>query len=196
MNIARHLRRATRTLPLVLSVALLAPLVTVSAAAEPAKVTTSEWRIHKPSTAFRDLPKLLPKEQTGFDAGIGQLEFVCLKSTFYLLLVQPSVKLRDSEPGGISVPATSPAAPGPLTFRNLYKEKSPLSRSLDLDADIHYAEISPALLASIAEASDLKLTLADRTYAITLSDLGPRLGSFRRFCEKGVVENPAHFDRP
>lgn len=196
MKIARHIGSATRALALVLAVTVLAPLPAVIAAAEPVKVTTSDWRIHKPSRAFKYLPKLLPEEQTGFDAGIGQFEFVCLKSAFYLLLVQPSVKLRDTEPGGISVPATSPAAPGPLIFRNLYKARSPLSRSLDLDADVHYAEISTALLAAIAEASDLKLTLADRSYAITLSNLGSRLGSFRRFCENGGVENPAHFNRP
>jgi hypothetical protein len=39
------------------------------------------------------------------------------------------------------------------------------------------------------------LTLAGRSYVINLSDLGSRLGTFQRFCENGVVENPAHFER-
>lgn len=194
MKTARYIGSATNALPLILAIAVLAPPPTAGAAVEPVKITTSDWRISKPSRAFRDLPKLLPKEQTGFDAGIGQIELVCLKSTYYLLLVQPAVKLRDGEPGQISAPASSPAAPAPLTFRNLYKGKSLLSRSLDLDADIYYAEIGATLLASIAGSGDLKLTLADQSYTITLSDLGSRLGSFRQFCEKGVVENPAHFD--
>jgi hypothetical protein len=97
---------------------------------------------------YKDLPALLPKQQdSGVEAGIGLLEFVCMKSNYFVLLVQPSVKLRDSEPGMISARAANTAsgsAPVPLTFRNLYKTKSVLSRSLNWDADIHYAEITPA----------------------------------------------------
>jgi hypothetical protein len=169
------------------------------AAAETAKIATSGWYIHKPSKQFKDLPALLPKEQNGFEAGIGLIEFVCLNSTYYVLLVQPSVKLRDIEPGAISVRAASAsnaAAPITLPFRSLYKMKSLLSRSLNWDADIHYAEVNPALLASIETASDLELALAGQSYTIALSDIGSRLGSFQRFCEKGVIENPAHFEKP
>ncbi len=171
----------------------------VAPAAEAVKVTTGGWQIHKPSKEYKDLPALLPKQQdSGVEAGIGLLEFVCMKSNYFVLLVQPSVKLRDSEPGMISARAANTAsgsAPVPLTFRNLYKTKSVLSRSLNWDADIHYAEIGAPLLASIKAAGDLDLTLAGRSYVINLSDLGSRLGTFQRFCENGVVENPAHFER-
>jgi hypothetical protein len=139
----------------------------------------------------------LPKEDNGFNAGIGKLDFVCLKSNYYMLLVQPSVKLRDTESGRISVlVANTPDRNTPilLTFRNLYKTKTLLSRSLDWDADIHYAEVGAALLASIKVAGDLELTLADRSYAISVSDFGSRMGSFQRFCENGVVADPAHFE--
>lgn len=166
-------------------------------AEEPAKIATSGWYIHKPSKQYKDLPALLPKEQNGFDAGIGQIEFVCMKSDYYLLLVQPSLKWRDTEPGMISVRAANApdgTPPVPLTFRNLYKTRTVLSRSLNWDADIHYAEVDATLLASIKAAGDLELTLAGQRYAITLSDLGSQLGSFQRFCEKGVVEKPAHFE--
>lgn len=168
------------------------------AAAETVTVTTGSWLIHKPSKEYKDLPALLPKQQdSGSESGIGLFEFVCMKSNYYVLLVQPSVILRDTEPAVISVRAAeaASAAPVALTFRNLYKTKPPLSRSMDWDADIHYAEIGPALLASIRTAGELQLTLADRSYAIALADLGLRLGSFQLFCEKGVVENPAHFER-
>lgn len=168
-------------------------------AAETVKVTTGGWQIHKPSKAYKDLPALLPKQrELATETGIGLLEFVCLKSNYYMLPVRPSVKLRDTEPGLIALRAANPAsgsAPIALTLRNLYKTNSLLSRSLDWDADIHYAEIGVPLLASIKAASDLQLTLAGRSYAVDLSDLGSRLGSFRRFCESGVVENPAHFEQ-
>jgi hypothetical protein len=171
----------------------------VAPAAEAVKVTTGGWQIHKPSKAYKDLPALLPKQQDSLvEAGIGVLEFVCAKSSYYVLLVQPSAKLRDAEPGMIAPRAAntaSGAAPASLTFRNLYKTKSLLSRSLNWDADIHYAEIGAPLLASIKSASSLDLTLAGRSYAINLSDLGARWESFQRFCESGVVGNPAHFER-
>lgn len=163
------------------------------------KVATDGWQLHKPSKEYKDLPALLPKQQeSGVKAGIGLLEFVCLKSSYYMLLVQPWVKLRDTEPGMISPRAANTAsgsAPVALTFRNLYKTKSLLSRSLDWDADIRYAEIGAPLLASIKAASDLDLTLAGRSYAINLSDLGSRLGSFQLSCEEGVVDNSAHFEQ-
>ena len=171
----------------------------VAPATETVKVTTGGWQIHKPSKEYKDLPALLPKQQESLvEAGIGLLEFVCLKSSYYMLLVQPSVKLRDTEPGTISPRAANTAsgsAPIALTFRNLYKTKSLLSRSLDWDADIHYAEIGAPLLASIKAAGDLDVTLAGRSYAINLSDLGSRWGSFQRFCESGAIENPAHFEK-
>ncbi len=170
------------------------------AAAETVMVKTGGWQIHKPSKEYKDLPTLLPKQENGSDAGIGLFEFVCMKSSYFMLLVQPTAKLRDTEPAMvvISVRAADAAngAPTALTFRNLYKTKSLLSRSLDWDADIHYAEIGVAQLESFKTASELELTLAGRSYAIALSDLGSRLGSFQRFCEKGVVENPAHFEKP
>lgn len=170
----------------------------VAPAAEAVKVTTGGWQIHRPSKEYKDLPALLPKQQDSLvEAGIGLLEFVCLKSSYYMLLVQPSVKLRDTEPGMIAPRAanTASGSPAPLTFRNLYKTKSPLSRSLNWDADIHYAELSAPLLGSIKAASHLDLTLAGRSYAINLSDLGSRWGSFQRFCESGVVGDPAHFEQ-
>jgi hypothetical protein len=166
------------------------------------KITTSDWRISKPSKDFKDLPVLLPKEEVRESmakAGIGILEFVCMKSKYYMLLMQPSVKLRDAETGTIAVRAAmapDSGPPIPMTFRNLYKSKTLLSRSFDRDADIHYAEVGPALLASLQAASDLELTLAGKSYAYSLNDLGSRMGSFQRYCEKGVVENPAHFDEP
>jgi hypothetical protein len=184
---------------LLIAVAL-ACLNAAVAAAETVTVKTGPWQIHRPSKEYKDLPALLPKQQdSGSESEIGLFEFVCMKSNYYVLLVQPSVKLRDTEPAVISISVraadAASAAPAALTFRNLYKTKSPLSRSLDWDADIHYAEITPALLASIKTASELELTLANRSYAINLSDLGSRLGTFQLFCEKGVVENPAHFEK-
>ena len=184
---------------LVLAAALVALHPAVAAAAEAVKVTTGGWYIHKPSKEYKDLPALLPKQQeSGSETGIGQVDFVCLKSNYYMLLVQPSEKLRDSEPGMIAVRAADAPngfAPTALAFRNLYKTRSQLSRSMDWDANIHYAEIRTALLASLKTANELELTLANRSYAVTLADLGSRLESFQLFCEKGVVENPAHFER-
>jgi hypothetical protein len=165
-------------------------------AQEPVRVETSGWYIHKPSKQYKDLPALLPKQQSGFNAGIGQIEFVCMKSNYYLLLVQPARKLRDTETGTVLVRAANApggAPPVALTFRNLYKSKTLLSRSMDWDADIHYAEAGPALLASIRNASDMELTLAGGSYAISLSGLASRLASFQQFCEKGVVADPGHF---
>lgn len=154
-------------------------------------VATSDWRIHKPSRDYRDLPVLLPKDGNGSAAGLGLIEFVCLKSTFYLLLVQPAAKLRETEPASVTMGA---GAPSPLTFRNLYKTKSALSRSLDWDADIHYAELGATILESIKSAGEIELTLAGQRYAIALSGLGPRLASFQRFCATGVVDNPADLE--
>lgn len=194
-----NLRNGARLLRYAFAVAALSLMAVVAAPAETAKIVTSDWRIKKPSKEYKDLPVLMPKEQSGFKAGLGIFEFVCMKSRYYMLLVQPSVKLRDAEPATISVlPATASdrSPPISLTFRNLYKSKTLLSRSMDWDADIHFAEIAPALLASIKAAAELELTLASRSYAIGLSDLGSRIGPFQRFCEQGVVENPAHFEKP
>ena len=199
MKAPGRVRSRAALLPLVLAVTLVGFDPAVAPAAEAVKVTTGGWQIHKPSKEYKDLPALLPKQQESLvEAGIGLLEFVCLKSNYYMLLVQPSVKLRDTEPATISPRAANRAigsAPVALTFRNLYKTKSLLSRSLDWDADIHYAEIGAPLLASIKAAGDLDLRLADRSYTVNLSDLGSRWGSFQRFCESGAIENPAHFEK-
>ena len=53
-----------------------------------------------------------------------------------------------------------------------------------------------ALLASLKAAGELQLTLADRSYAVTLADLGSRIGTFQRFFEKGVIDDPSHFEQP
>jgi hypothetical protein len=183
---------------LVLAGGLLLGHPAVTAAAEPVKIATGDWRIKKPSKDYKDLPVLLPKTQDSFDAGIGLVEFICQKSRYYMLLVQPSRPWRDSEPGTVALRAANAPVgePTALTFRNLYKSKTPLSRSLDWDADIFYAEISGAWLASLATASNLDLTLAGQDYALALADLGARVGSFRLFCEKGVIDDPAHIDAP
>jgi hypothetical protein len=195
-NATGRVRHGAWSLRHALVVGLLALQPAIAGAEDPVRIETSGWYIHKPSKQYKDLPALLPKEQNGFNAGIGQIEFVCLKSNYYLLLVQPSLKLRDAESGSVMVRAANAAGgapPSALTFRNLYKSKTLLSRSMDWDADIHYAEVSPALLTSIGTAGDLELTLAGASYAIGLSGLGSRLASFQRFCEKGVVVDPAHF---
>ncbi|MFZ2154674.1 MAG: hypothetical protein WAV72_00930 [Bradyrhizobium sp.] len=196
MNTTSKLRNRKWSLRHALVVSLLALQPAAIDAQEPVRIETSGWYIHKPSKQYKDLPALLPKEQNAFNAGLGQIEFVCLKSNYYLLLVQPSLKLRDAESGTVLVRtenAPGGAPPVALTFRNLYKSKALLSRSMDWDADIHYAEASPALLASIKTASDMELTLAGGSYAVSLSGLASRLATFQRFCEKGVIADPAHF---
>lgn len=168
------------------------------ASADAVKITTGNWLIHKPSKQYKDLPTLLSDDDSAFDAGLGKIDFVCLRANYYILLVQPSVKLRDVETATMAVSAantSSGSVPAPLTFRNLYKTKAPLSRSLDWDADIHVAEISTALLSSIKTAEVLELTLAGRNYSVGVPGLGVRIGPFQRFCEQGVVENPVHFEK-
>jgi hypothetical protein len=197
MKATSNVRNRAKSLRYALIVCLLAFHPSVTAAEEMVKITTGNWHIHKPSKEFKDLPALLAEDDNTFNAGIGKLDFVCSKSKYYVLLVQPTVKLRDTESGTISVRAAEAPAgnpPIPLTFRNLYKTKAPLSPSLDWDADIHYAEAGAALLASIKAADVLELTLAGRSYAISVSDLGSRMGSFQLFCEKGVIDDPAHFE--
>lgn len=143
------------------------------------------------------MPTLLADDDNTFREGIGKIDFVCLKSNYYILLVQPSVKLRDAETAEIFVrAANAPSVPATLTFRNLYKSKTLLSRSMDWDADIYYAEFSTALLASIKTAEILELTLAGKSYSVSVPGLGARVGPFQRFCEQGAVENPAHFEKP
>jgi hypothetical protein len=154
-------------------------------------ITTGDWRIHKPGKDYKDLPALRPNKENGAAAGIGQIEFVCLKSNYYLLLVQPTAKLREAEPVTITAGA---GAAIPLTFRNLYRTKSLLSRSLDWDADIHYAKLDAPLLDSLKAAREIELTLAGRRYAVALSGLGPRLASFQRFCATGAIDKPAYLE--
>lgn len=178
------------------AVVALALLSVVAARAETVTITTGNWLIHKPSKAYKDLPALLVDDDNAFWAGIGKIDFVCLKSNYYILLVQPSVKLRDTETATISVrAANAPSVPAPLTFRNLYKTKTLLSRSMDWDADIHYAEFSAALLTSIKTAEILELTLVGKSYNVSVPGLSARIGPFQRFCEQGVVENLAHFEK-
>lgn len=181
---------------LILGFSLLAFLPAATVAQEAVQITTGNWQIKKPSKDFKDLPTLMPKDQNGWDIGFRLLDFVCMKSNYYMLLLQPSIKLRDTEPATISIrSARAPGSPPmPLTFQNLYKTKGPLSRRLDWDADIHYAELNPALVTLLKTASDMELTLAGRTYVLELSDLGPRFGSFQQFCEKGIVDDAAHFE--
>lgn len=173
-------------------------LSAVLASAETVKITTGNWLIHKPSKEYKDLPTLLADDDNTFRAGIGKIDFVCLKSNYYIFLVQPSVKMRDAESGTISVRAPnapSGSPPAPLTFRNLYKTKTTLSQKLEWDADIYFAEVNAALLTSIKTADILELTLAGKNYTIDVSGLGTRIGPFQRFCEQGVVESPAHFEK-
>lgn len=180
---------------LTVGLSMLQPVVT---RAEPEKIATGSWHIAKPSKDYRDLPTLLTKDQIESPSPIGLIEFVCLRSSYFILLVQPQVKLRDSEPGAITArPATSSGggpAPSPVTFGNLYKSRSVLSRSIDWDADIHYAELGPELLASIMAATELELTMAGRSYVVDVADLGARFASFRLFCEKGIVDDAEHFE--
>lgn len=179
-------------------IAALSLLSALSAAAETTTITTGNWFIHKPSKQYRDLPALLADDDNAFHGGLGKIDFVCRKSNYFILLVQPSGKLRDVETATFAVRAanaSSGSTPAPLTFRNLYKTKAPLSRSLDWDADIYYAEFSTALLTSIKTADILELTLAGKGYAVSVPNLGVRIGPFQRFCEQGVVENPVHFEK-
>jgi hypothetical protein len=179
-------------------VVTLALLPADGAFADTVKITTGNWLIHKPSKQYKDLPTLLSDDDSAFEAGLGKIDFVCLKTNYYILLVQPSVELRDVEPATLAVRAANASAgsvPAALTFRNLYKTKAPLSRSLDWDADIHVAEIGAALLASMRSADVLDLTLAGKGYSIGVAGLGARIGPFQRFCEQGVVENPVHFEK-
>jgi hypothetical protein len=90
--------------------------------------------------------------------------------------------------------AFAPGQPAAVTFRNLYKSKAPLSRSIDWDADIHHTEIDAPLLAQMATADTLDLKLAHKRYAIALTGFASRFESFRQFCEKGTVRDPRHFD--
>jgi hypothetical protein len=192
----RNLRNGARLLRYGFAAAALSLLSAVAARAETVTITTGNWLIHKPSKEYKDLPTLLADDDNAFRAGIGKIDFVCLKSNYYILLVQPSVKLRDTETATISVRAVNaPSVPAGLTFRNLYKTKTLLSRSMDWDADIHYAEFSAALLMSIKTADILDLTLAGKSYSIGVPGLGTQIGPFQRFCEQGVVESPAHFEK-
>jgi hypothetical protein len=160
------------------------------------QITTDNWLIHKPSKAYKDLPALIAQDDNAFDVGLGKIDFVCLKASYFILLVQPSVKLRDAETATVRA-ANGPdgAPPASLTFRNLYKTKPPLSRSMNWDADIYYAEFSGALLAAIRTADTLELSLAGKVYKISVPGLGARIGPFQRFCEQGAVEDPAHFEK-
>lgn len=199
MSGTRKPGNGARLLRCVSVMVVLSLIAAVSASAETVNITTSDWRIKKPSKEYKDLPALMPKEQSGFKAGLGIVEFVCMKSHYYMLLVQPSVKLSDVEPATIVTVAEKTSGrnpPIPLTFRNLYKSKTLLSRSIDWDADIQFAEVAPALLASLKTVAELELTLAGRSYAIGVSGLGSRMGPFQRFCEQGAVDNPAYFEDP
>jgi hypothetical protein len=154
-------------------------------------VLTGNWLIRRPSRSFKDLPTFFPEDSDSFEAGIGLLQFVCLKSAYHMLLVSPSVALHDIEKATV---AFAPGQPAAVTFRNLYKSKATLARSIDWDADIHHTEIDAPLLAQMATADTLELTLAHKRYAIALTGFASSFGTFRQFCEKGTVRNPAHFD--
>lgn len=182
-------------------VAVVAALTLLSASgafADTMKIATGNWLIHKPSKQYKDLPTLLSDDGNTFEAGLGKINFVCLKTNYYILLVQPSVKLRDVEQATLAARAANVSAgsvPAVLTFWNLYRTKAPLSHSLDWDADIHVAELSAALLASMKSADVLDLTLAGKNYSVGVPGLGAKIGPFQRFCEQGVVEDPVHFEK-
>jgi hypothetical protein len=154
-------------------------------------VLTGNWLVRRPSRSHKDLPTFFPEDSDSFEAGIGLLQFVCLKSAYHMLLVSPSAPLHDIEKAMV---AFAPGQPAAVTFRNLYKSKAPLSRSIDWDADIHHTEIDAPLLAQMATADTLDLKLAHKRYAIALTGFASRFESFRQFCEKGTVRDPRHFD--
>lgn len=195
---ARKVSNGARLLRYGFVIAALSLLSALSTAAETTTITTGNWFIHKPSKQYKDLPTLLADDDNAVHAGLGKIDFVCLKSNYFILLVQPSGKLPDVKTATFAVRAanaSSGSTPAPLTFRNLYKTKAPLSRSLDWDADIYYAEFNTALLTSIKTADILELTLAGKSYTVSVPKLGVRIGPFQRFCEQGVVENPVHFEK-
>lgn len=154
-------------------------------------VLTGNWLIRRPSRSYKDLPTFFPADSDSFEAGIGMLQFVCLKPAYHLLLVSPSLPLQDIEKASL---AFAPGRPAAVTFRNLYKSKAPLARRIDWDADIHHTEIDAPMLADMATAGTLELTLAGRRYAIALTGFADRFASFRQFCDNGAVRDAAHFD--
>lgn len=71
--------------------------------------------------------------------------------------------MQDHEPGrAIAVPGIA------LTFRNLRKTKTLLSCSETAMRIIDYAEVGPALPASIQAAGELELTLAGQSQKVPL----------------------------
>lgn len=164
-----------------LEVPLLAQTATV--------VSTDDWRIYRPSRQFKDLPALRPRvpDET---PNLGLLSFVCRKTDVFMLLTQPAQAMDSNAPVQVAI---GNAAPIVVRFQNLYASKAPLSRQIDWDAEIYFAEATPALVAALEHAERMQLDFGGRTYVVNLDNFARRWPIFRTYCATGAVRDPGAF---
>jgi hypothetical protein len=134
----------------------LATLPDVAPAAQPQKLAAGEWSIQAPSKNFKDLPTLATESDGDGDVP-GNMFFVCDHANYYLLLIVPTVKFANNEPGAVIVGDGADARYA-TTFKDLYATKAALGRKFDRDADIMFTELPKACWQSLATTARCKST--------------------------------------
>ena len=102
---------------------------------------------------------------------LGLLSFVCRKTDVFMLLTQPAQAMDSNAPVQVAI---GNAAPIVVRFQNLYASKAPLSRQIDWDAEIYFAEATPALVAALQHAERMQLDFGGRTYVVNLDNFARR----------------------
>ncbi len=172
--------RFATIVPLSLLVLLLSQACqTPARAAEPEQWTAREWYIKLPSKAYKDLPTLMAEHDVVGGATLGNIEFVCNRSSYYILLVTPFFKYGPTQTGRVAVDGTEQTT----TFRDLHGTRG--APRLDWDADILYSDFPKTMLEKLVDGATLRVDLLDLSWEIELKAISARVRAFTTFCETG-----------
>ena len=163
----------------------------VAHAAQPQQLTAGEWFVYAPSKDFKDLPTLATEADGGGDVP-GNMLFVCDRSNYYLLLIFPTVKFANSEPGTVIL-GDGADARYETTFKDLYGTRAALGKTFDRDADILFTGIPKAMLARLSDNGKLQVDLKGQAWSMALKGIAAKVPTFTAFCETGQRLNRSHF---
>ena len=138
------------------------------------------WITTEPSPAFADLPALKPDMGSSPDSELGQLVFVCRKSTpssaFFALVVAPRFAFSGTVAVRLAVEGAGRGGALDLTMKDLYGTRGGERPKLDWDATILFAPIAMEDLGELIRADALLVTAGGKTHRLIGGDTLRRAG--------------------
>ncbi len=149
-------------------------------AAEPEKWTAGAWYVKLPSKGYKDLPTLMSeREVAGGQTTLGNIQFVCARKQYYVLLVSPFFKYELSQPGRVAIGESEYST----TFRDLHRTRG--APRLDWDADILFSELPKTMLEKLVDGSAFRVDARDMSWIVESKSISTSVRAFTTYCETG-----------